>query len=141
MSLPMSKSECLKHGIKWTASKERQYNAALIKEKRKLFKELCIPFPAEIETKFYAAIDSGKKDVETYLDNLCQSKIIYAYDNYTKVIYEHLCANCKDEILSEKDIKIIVGKYGLSELKKANLLDPCNKSKTNRLYRIKEFTQ
>ena len=37
---------------KWTAKMEERYNAALLKEKQRLFAELEIPFPSEIEAKF-----------------------------------------------------------------------------------------
>ena len=52
MNILEAKKECLEQGKVWTSSMEKRYNAALLKEKKDMFADFAIPFPAEIEAKF-----------------------------------------------------------------------------------------
>ena len=121
MYKPMNKRECLAQGLKWTPLREKKYNEYLLMEKRQVFKELRIPFPTEIEVKFYAAINNGS-NAEIYLDNICRSYINYAYENYAKILREYILAESESKLFTKNDIIKLVGKDGLQELCKAGMV-------------------
>lgn len=134
----INKEECLRRGIKWTAKMEAKYYNDLIMEKRDIFEDLMIPFPEEIEAKYKKAVESKRPNIEIYLDNMCRDIIEKAYENYNQVLYDILRSKCVGSIIHKDDIKKCIGKYGLTELEKAGLIEPVVKGKLNREYIIKE---
>lgn len=121
MNIIESKSEHISQG-KWTAKMEEQYNTALLKEKRKLFAEMQIPFPSEIEAKFADYISKGNKHADIYLENICHSYIQYAFDHYAEVLYQKLIADHGSETVNEREMRKILGKYGAKELERSGLV-------------------
>ena len=121
---------------KWTARMEERYNAALLKEKQKLFSELEIPFPSEIEAKFSEYVSKGNKHPEVYLENLCHSYIKYALDHYAEILYQKLISNYDGDTIYESEMHKILGKYGTHELIKSGLIESCGSYKGNRLFAI-----
>lgn len=136
MNILEAKSEYAAQGKTWTASLERRYNRALLNAKKDLFEDMEIPFPKAIETKFYAAIEQGNRNVEVYLDNLCHSHIKYALDHYAEVLYDKLIEEYAGETIYERDMKKILGKYGTKELIKSGLIESCGVYRGNKLYAI-----
>ena len=120
----------------WTEPLETRYNKALIKEKKQLFKEMEIPFPSEIETKFWDAVSKGNKNAEIYLENLCHSHIKYALDNYAKVLYDKLISEYDGETIYERELQNLVGKYGIKELTRSGLIQCCGSYRGNKLYAL-----
>jgi len=136
MNILEAKSEYLSQGKPWTPSLEKRYNAALLKEKQKLFSEMEIPFPKEIETKFYEAIAKGNRNAEVYLNNLCHSHIQYALDHYAEVLYDKLIAEHGGDTIYEREMKKILGRYGTKELIKSGLVECCGAFRGDKLYAI-----
>lgn len=135
MNILEKKPEYVAQG-KWTDPLEKSYNKALIKEKKQLFKEMEIPFPSEIETKFWDAVSKGNKNAEVYLDNMCHTHIKYALDNYAEVLYQKLISEYHSETIYERELRKIVGKYGIKELVKGGLIEFRGSFKGNKLYAI-----
>ena len=136
MNILETKRKYLAQGKVWTTSMEKRYNAALLKEKQKVFAGFAIPFPAEIETKFNEYVAKGNANAEVYLDNLCQSEIQYALDHYAEVLYKKLIEEYHGETIYERELKKIVGKYGIKELVNAGLIECCKAYRGNKLYAI-----
>lgn len=122
MNILEAKAVYESQGKSWTASMEKRYNKALLNAKRELFKEMEIPFPKEIEDKFYDAVAKGNRNVEVYLDNLCHTYIQYAFDHYAEVLYDKLIAEHDGETIYEKEMQKILGKYGAKELIRSGLV-------------------
>ena len=111
---------------------------SIIAEKKRLFKELNIPWSNQIEKEYKAyKKENGEAKAEIYLDNLCQDYISYALDHYAAVIHESLKANHpKAETLDDYVIQKEIGKYAMAELIKANLIECCGSYKGAKLYAI-----
>ena len=86
-----------------------------------MIKEFYLPFPKEIEVKFYDAVNQGR-DYEVCLDNLCLDYIKRALDDTPKTMLELLLSSTKDNILTQKEIIDILGNYGYGELRKSGLI-------------------
>lgn len=136
MKILEAKSVYASQGKSWTPALEKRYNAALLKEKKDMFADFAIPFPAEIEAKFNEYVAKGKANPEVYLDNLCHTHIQYALDHYAEVLYKKLIAEYHGETIYEKELKKIVGKYGVRELIKAGYIELCKAYRGNKLYAI-----
>lgn len=136
MHILLMKADYQSKGKPWTPALEERYNAALLKEKQKLFDEFEIPFPSEIETKFYDAVAKGNRNLEVYLDNLCQSYIQHALDNYAQILYNKLIAEYDGETIYEREMRKILGKYGTKELIRSGLVECCDCFKGNKLYAL-----
>ena len=109
-----------------------------IAEKKRLFRDFGIPWPTQIEVEYKVKRkEKGKEAAETYLDNLCQDYIIYALDNYPKVLHEMVKANHpKADTVYDYIIQREVGAYGFNELIKANLIECCGTFNGSKLYAI-----
>ena len=108
-----------------------------IAEKKRLFRDFGIPWPTQIEVEYKVKRkEKGKEAAETYLDNLCQDYIIYALDNYPKVLYELVKANHPSDAVYDYGLKKEIGDYGLNELIKANLIECCGTFNGSKLYAI-----
>ena len=132
----MSEQECLKNGIKWTPERARVYYAFILAEKRRLLKEMLIPFPAEIEKKFNAVIKNGDKDPEVYLNHICRNYIHYAYDNYAKVLCDYINTESEKKLLTKQEIIRMVGRYGFEELCNAGMVRLRISEYRNEMYEV-----
>ena len=110
----------------------------LITAKMELFDDFDIPWSNQIEMEYLAYKKAnGAERAEIFLDNLCQSYIVYSLDHYAEVVYEAVKAkHPKTETLYEDVIKKEVGKYAFGELIKANLIELCGSFKGRKLYAI-----
>lgn len=136
MKILEAKSVYASQGKSWTPALEKRYNAALLKEKKDMFADFAIPFPAEIEAKFNAYVAKGKANPEVYLDNLCHTHIQYALDHYAEILYKKLIEECESETIYERELRKIVGKYGIRELVKAGYIKIHKSYRGNILYAI-----
>ena len=151
MDIIEKKAHCAENHLRWTASDERRYNKAILKAKREMFADLCIPFPEDIATSFNAEVSKGNKNAEVYLDNLCQSYIQFALDNYGKVIHEFIKSVYDGDTIYEIDIMRILKRefhpssvedrnetcrLAIREMVKANLIECQGSHRGDKLYAI-----
>ena len=136
MNILAMKADYAAKGKPWTESLEKRYNKALLEEKYDLFKDMEIPFPSEIESKFSEYIAKGNKHPEVYLDNLCHSYIKYALEHYAEILYDKLIAAHAGETIYEREMQKILGKYGAKELIKSGLVELQGSFRGSKLYAI-----
>lgn len=136
MNILLMKEEYKAKGKPWTEALEKRYLAALLQEKRNLFDDMEIPFPKSIETKFYEVVAKGNRNAEICLDQMCHKYIEYALDNYAKVLYDKLITEYDGETIYERELKKIVGKYGINELVKAGFIELQGCFRGSKLYAI-----
>lgn len=118
MDIIEKKAHCAENHLRWSASDEKRYNKAILKEKREMFADFNIPFPEDIATSFKAEVAKGNKKADIYLDNLCQSYIQFALDNYGKVIHELIKSVYDGETIYESEImKILKREFHISNLR------------------------
>lgn len=151
MNIIEKKARCTENHFRWTAADERKYNKAILNAKREMFEDFRIPFPEDIATSFKAEVAKGNKKADIYLDNLCQSYIQFALDNYGKVIHEFIKSVYDGETIYETDIMRILRKefspaswadhneacrLAISEMIKANLIECQGSYRGDKLYAI-----
>ena len=151
MDIIEKKAHCAENHLRWSASDEKRYNKAILKEKREMFADFNIPFPEDIATSFKAEVAKGNKRADIYLDNLCQSYIQFALDNYGKVIHELIKSVYDGEVIYELDImRILKSEFHISsredreetcriairEMTKANLIECKGSHRGEKLYAI-----
>lgn len=151
MDIIEKKVHCAENHLRWTASDERKYNKAILNAKREMFADFHIPFPEDIATSFNSEVAKGNKNADVYLDNLCQSYIQFALDNYGKVIHEFLKSVYDGNTIYETDImRILKSEFNISskadreatcrlavrEMVKANLIECQGSRKGEKLYAI-----
>lgn len=136
MNILVMKEEYKAKGKPWTEALEKRWLAALLQEKRDLFDDMEIPFPKSIETKFYEAVAKGNRNAEICLDQMCHKYIEYALDNYAEVLYGKLITEYDGDTIYEKELKKLVGKYGITELTKAGLIKLQGCFRGQKLYAI-----
>lgn len=151
MNIIEKKAHCAENHLRWTASDERKYNKAILNEKRDMFADFRIPFPEDIASGFNAEVVKGNKNAEVYLDNLCQSYIQFALDNYGKVMHELIKSVHGGETIYETEIMNILKKefhissiedrretcrLAIKEMVKANLIECQGSYKGDKLYAI-----
>lgn len=151
MDIIEKKAYCTENHLRWTASDEKRYNKAILNAKRDMFEDFRIPFPEDIATSFNAEVAKGNKNAEIHLDNLCQSYIQFALDNYGKVMHELIKSVYDGDTIYEMDIMIILKKefhisskadrketcaLAIKEMVKANLIECQGSYKGEKLYAI-----
>lgn len=151
MNIIEKKAHCTENHLRWTAADERKYNRAILNAKRDMFVDFCVPFPEDIASSFNAEVAKGNKNAEVYLDNLCQSYIQFALDNYGKVIHEFLKSVYDGETIYETEILRLLKKefhiasakdreetcrLAVREMVKANLIECQGSYKGDKLYAI-----
>lgn len=151
MNIIEKKAHCAENHIKWTARDEKLYNRAILNAKRDMFEDFRIPFPEDIATNFNAEVAKGNKNAEIYLDNLCQSYIQFALDNYGKVMHELIKSVYDGDTIYEMDIIRILKKefhisskadreetcrLAIREMVKANLIECQGSHRGEKLYAI-----
>lgn len=136
MNILVMKEEYKAKGKPWTEALEKRYLAALLQEKQDLFHDMEIPFPKEIETKFYEAVAKGNRNAEICLDQLCYKHIQYALDHYAEVLHDKLIEEHPCETIYEREMKKILGRYGTKELIKSGLIELQGSFRGEKLYAI-----
>ena len=151
MDIIEKRERCIHNHLRWSALDEKRYNKAILKEKREMFADFHIPFPEDIATSFNAEVAKGNKKADVYLDNLCQSYIQFALDNYGKVIHELIKSVYDGETIYETDIMLILKRefhissredrektcrLAIREMIKANLIECQGSHRGEKLYAI-----
>ena len=138
MDIIEKRERCIHNNLRWTDADQKRYNKAILKAKREMFEDFYIPFPESIACSFNAEVAKGNKNAEIHLDNLCQSYIQYALENYGQVIYDHIKMVHNRETIYETEIMRIIRKsfrtsdledrknacrIAIKEMLKANLIE------------------
>lgn len=118
MDIIEKRERCIHNNLRWSSIDEKRYNKAILNAKRDMFEDFRIPFPEDIATSFKAEVAKGNKNADIYLDNLCQSYIQFALDNYGKVIHELIKSVYDGETIYESEImKILKREFRISNLR------------------------
>lgn len=112
---------------------------SVLREKRQIFSDLCIPWDDRIQREFDMEMSKrNNADPQVVADIICRDYIDRAMENYTETMHRFLKGKCKsDGILYEREIVSLIGKESLSDLLKENLITPIRfKCSTRKAYKI-----
>ena len=111
----------------------------VLREKRQIFSDLCIPWDDKIQSEFDLEMSKrNNADPQIVADMICHDYIEYAMNHYTETMHKFLKEKTKsDGILYERELVSLIGKENLSDLLKANLITPIRfKCSTRKAYKI-----
>ena len=100
---------------------------SILREKRQIFSDLCIPWDDKIQREFDLEMSKrNNADPQVVADIICHDYIEYAMNHHTEAMHEFLKSKCKrgEHFLYARDITREIGKDGLQDLINADLVSP-----------------
>ena len=111
----------------------------VLREKRQIFSDLCIPWDDKIQSEFDLEMSKrNNADPQIVADMICHDYIEYAMNHYTETMHKFLKEKTKsDGILYERELVSLIGKESMGDLLKTNLITPVRfEYSTRKAYRV-----